>query len=61
MKEASPVSQEELLTFLLDPRSYSPHPKPSLFRLYSDPFFLRSARDRLKTLVAQHSKILFIL
>jgi uncharacterized protein len=27
MKEASPVSQEELLTFLLDPRSYSPHPK----------------------------------
>jgi hypothetical protein len=48
MKEASPVSQEELLTFLLDPRSYSPHPKPSLFRLYSDPFFLRSARDPLK-------------
>ena len=59
MKEASRVSQEELLhSFWTLVRIRLIR---GLFRLYSDPFFLRSARDRLKTLVAQHSKILFIL
>jgi hypothetical protein len=51
MKEASPVSQEELVTFLLDSRSYSPHPKPvpSLFRPILPAFCSRSFENSCGT------------